>query len=225
MKNSLVLILICSVSAMAFTGKTDKLTKQNSATFNTQSLDSNPIGPEAEVLPVLTESRSPIAARRLGSIVPKGDLSIEETLYGQMKSMNEDVPVWLQEAVFGPRVIGTPSRDGGDDSATAIPIPFASGSTYLDSGDTSTKTDVMPFYQLPPFACDGGQYYGSFGAPDAWYSFTLPDFYEVSVNTCGSGAFDTCLGIFNADLNLMAVADDGCSVFPFSSRIDPCCLP
>jgi hypothetical protein len=122
------------------------------------------------------------------------------------------------------RRITQESRDGGDSSMDATIIPVAIGVEYTDSGDTTDRTDVFGTGDvLPPDHCDYGHYPGhSFNGPDAWYTFTLTEAGIISASTCSTADFDTCLGILDESLNLVAVNDDGNGCTNYSSNLPSC---
>ena len=147
--------------------------------------------------------------------------------YAFLKNAGLPIPEALRLELFGPVAETSPLRDGGDDSGTATAIAFSAGGVYTDSGSTADKTDVMPTNQTAPATCNTSFYASSsFGSADAWYSFTLPDSYEVSASVCDAADYDTCLGIFDSEMNLVAVNDDNnVDCTNFTSQINPCCLP
>ena len=151
-------------------------------------------------------------------------------LYREMKKNGEVAPQWLVEAVFGPAQPAGDLRVGGDTPATATPIPFSPSGTFTDAGTTLGSSDFMTIGVLTaPTSCNYSFFTSSsFGAGDAWYSFVLAEGYEVEVATCndvlGSAGYDSCLGIFDSAMNLVAVSDDGAGCTSYSSWIEACCL-
>jgi hypothetical protein len=155
----------------------------------------------------------------------------EQAEYYQLKLAGMDIPAWLSEAVFGPRPEPISNRDGGDDAASATHIDYAPGAVYTDAGTTIDKTDVLVVGITPPAMCNTSFYpASSFGAGDAWYHFVLGDTVTVGASICDAGDgtitnYDSCLGIFNADMVAVAVNDDGTNCSGYTSEILPCCLP
>jgi|SaaInl8_200m_RNA_FD_contig_31_1017152_length_2856_multi_19_in_0_out_0_1 hypothetical protein len=234
MKKILVLSLCLGVSASAF-AKTNnaeiglELNSAQSSDFQSKTISSAKSAAEENAYYPNSASTS-----LSFNPVPREIASDEEALYAQMKVNGEEIPQWLREAVFGVKTeTNSSSRVGGNDSSDATLINFAAGTTYTDSDDTSAKSDAFDS-DFAPTEC-GSVYGSSFAAPDSWYTFTLPDYYEVEAGVCtddpdvlpGSAAstFDTCLGILDSNQILVAGNDDGTGCLDWSSHITPCCLP
>jgi formylglycine-generating enzyme required for sulfatase activity len=144
--------------------------------------------------------------------------------YAHLKANNLSIPESLMREVFGSQPQGG-ARQGGESWASATPITFSAGGTYTDSGTTVSAVNDVPVGQLPPGLCNTSFFASSsFGGGDVFYTFTLPAAYEVDASTCNNASYDSCLGIFDSNHNLVAVNDDGAGCTGFSSVIDPCCL-
>lgn len=135
----------------------------------------------------------------------------EAILYQQLKDENGVIPEWLHRRLFpAAGVTQLPSRDGSDgpEDATAF-TTVAWGDCYVDNGTTVDKTDVMLNPVTPPAQCDWGLLGPSFGAADAWYTFTLEESTYLEVNTCHvETLYDTCIGIFDPELTPISVDED-----------------
>jgi hypothetical protein len=151
----------------------------------------------------------------------------DEDLYAWYKQQGEEAPAWLVSRLFP--LAGTTDRiqrDGGDTPEEAVEITFTAGTDWTDSGTTVGFSDVLPVGTPPPTACNTSYYStSSFNGPDAWYTFTLDDSYEVSATVCDAATYDSCLGILDENLNLVAVNDDGAGCTSWTSLLPPCCLP
>ncbi len=148
----------------------------------------------------------------------------EEAMYYRLKHAGEQIPAWLIEAVFGPGAEPDATRDGGDGPGDAVEITFEAGGSYFDSGTTIGYADNFTSGNPEPQYCNTSSYTSSFLGPEAWYTFTLPDAYEVEASTCDMADYDTVLGILNESMELVAMNDDGDGCPDFSSWIEPCCL-
>jgi hypothetical protein len=90
---------------------------------------------------------------------------------------------------------GTPDgREGGEDMATAIPIP---GLPFTDTGNTSDN--INDYDPMCPY--DGST------SPDVVYGYIPAQDEEVWVDLCGSG-YDTNLAIFDENGLIVACNDD-----------------
>ncbi|MCA9782181.1 MAG: hypothetical protein H6678_02675 [Candidatus Delongbacteria bacterium] len=101
-------------------------------------------------------------------------------------------------------------RQAGGSPGSATPIFDTSpGSSYSDSGNTAVLSNYIQNVPYTSGPCFQTSY---FDANDAWYTFTLTTAREVTVATCG-GAFyyDTRIGVFTPDLDLVTGNDDNCS--------------
>jgi hypothetical protein len=166
---------------------------------------------------------TPLRADQLPGSAPSYP-SAQHAEYAHLKANGLPIPASLVLDVFGPQVQGG-SRQGGETWATATPIAFAAGGTYTDSGTTVGSINDVPVGQVPPGLCNTSFYAtSSFNAGEVIYTFTLPAAYEVSASTCNTASYDSCLGIFDSNYNLVAVNDDGTGCTGWSSIIDPCCL-
>ncbi|MFA7331368.1 MAG: T9SS type A sorting domain-containing protein [Candidatus Delongbacteria bacterium] len=145
--------------------------------------------------------------------------------YAHLKANNLPIPASLIREVFGAPAQGGGQRQGGETWASAVAITFQAGGTYTDSGTTVGSVNDVPTGQIAPGLCNTSFFStSSFGGGDVFYTFTLPGSYEVDASTCNAASYDSCLGIFDAEHNLVAVNDDGAGCSGFSSIIDPCCL-
>ncbi len=119
--------------------------------------------------------------------------SPELQLYQQLRSNGDDIPEWLNEAMY-PASTDVPGvRQGGDtfETAVAIEFPFSgSGSTQGYNNDYDVS---CPFF-------------GS-TAPDVVYAFTAEVTALLDVDLAGS-QYDTKLYIYNAAMELVACNDD-----------------
>ena len=161
----------------------------------------------------------------LPQVTPRPGQTEEEALYGYLKGAGREIPAWLTQRLFPLEGSGgAADRNGGDTYATATPITFAPGGTYVDAGTTVGFVNNYD-YAVAPVTCNTSFFGSSFNGPDAVYTFTLPAAYEVSVSTCNAATWDSCLGIVNSAGTLVAVNDDGSGCANWSSLIPPCCLP
>jgi hypothetical protein len=219
MKKLLVASLVLSVSGLALAAKTvdrsDLAERQiRPAGAN---LASTLVRHEASVLDKDTGHQRVETKRHYASAA--------EAEYHALKLAGEEIPEALRLELFGPRGEGNGLRNGGDDAASAVNIPFSAGGVWTDEGTTLGFSDAVPAGQVAPASCNTSFHSVSFGGPDAWYSFTLPNSYTVSASVCDAADYDTCLGIFDSNMNLVAVNDDGAGCTGFTSLLPGCCLP
>lgn len=157
-------------------------------------------------------------------VLPTG----ETELYQYYKDSGQEAPRWLQARLFpeAGRTERDGSRDGGDGPDAAVEIPFTAGAEWTDAGTTVGFTNDVPVGQTAPLNCATSFYpSSSFGGPDAWYRFTLDEPYEVAASVCDNATYDSCIGIFDINLNLVAVNEDGAGCSNWTSELPPCCLP
>jgi chitodextrinase len=147
------------------------------------------------------------------------------SLYDELKSRGDVIPEDLHEAIFGARNDNN-IRTGGDGADDATIITYVAGGEYTDTGNTTANSDAVAATDVvAPANCSSSFYAGSsFGGPDTWYTFTLPEDASVSASTCDDAAYDTCLGIFDESLTLVAVNDDGAGCLDYSSLLPSCSL-
>ena len=164
-----------------------------------------------------------------GGLPAWGEPAGDAAWYQRFKDAGIAAPEDLVDRLFPHR--GRPGqggglRDGGDGPDDATPIEgVAWGTSYEDSGTTTDKTNQLGSGVTPPAFCFFNIFFDTFGASDAWYSLTLEEPTFVQVNTCNeSTSYDSALGIFDADLNPVSIADDldGCD-WMFRSYLE-CCL-
>lgn len=161
----------------------------------------------------------PISSERtLGSTPSYPTAAMAEYVF--LKTNGLPIPASLTLEVCGPQSEGG-SRQGGESWASATAIAFAAGGNYTDNGTTVGAVDDLPSGQVAPALCNTSFFTSSFGAGDVFYTFTLPDSYEVGADICTGTTFDSALGIFDSNHTLVAVNDDSCGL---QSSIDPCCL-
>jgi len=216
MKKILVLGLCCGVTA-AFAG---------TAGLSSGKVASTDLSASAPTTakPAATVDAQPSLAGDLGTpIATRPGQTPEEALYGQMKGAGQEIPTWLTEAVFGTPV-NHGLRVGGETYATATPITFSPGGAYQDIATTVGAVGDYD-YAVAPLTCNTSFFTSSFNGPDVVYTFTLPDYYEVTASTCNNATYDSCLGIVDEAGTLVAVNDDGAGCSSFSSLIPACCLP
>lgn len=216
MKKMLALGLCCGITAMAVAATSPSgIGGTHKASTATRG------GQPAVKVQAVTASAS--TGNQL-QVVPKGDQSELEAMYSYLKSANQDIPAWMNEALFPQQGSGSANRTGGDTYATATPITFTAGGIYADTGTTVGTTNNYTFASAPT-TCNTSFFSGaSFAGPDVVYSFTLPAAYEVTVSTCNGATYDSCLGIVNSAGALVASNDDGSGCASYSSLIPACCL-
>jgi hypothetical protein len=152
-------------------------------------------------------------------------ISAEHEEYMDLKSRGEVIPEDLHEAIFGARNDSS-IRTGGDGADDATVIDYVAGGEYTDTGNTTANSDaILAGDVVAPNDCSTSFYAGSsFGGPDTWYTFTLPEDASVAASTCNDASYDTCLGIFDESMTLVAVNDDGAGCDSYSSLLPACNL-
>ena len=167
----------------------------------------------------------------LGAGLPAwGDPAGDAAWYRQIKEAGLSAPAELLDRLFPDRGRdgGNGARDGGDGPGDATPIGNAAwGASFTDTGTTADKTDQLGSGVPLPALCYFNSFLNTFGAADAWYSFTLEEPTWVEVNTClETTLYDTALGLFDADLDPVSVDDDldGCP-WIFRSYLECCLAP
>ncbi len=150
----------------------------------------------------------------------------DQALYAYYKSIGQPAPEWLKDRLFPNRgVTQQNQRDGGDTPEDAVEITFAAGGSFTDTGTTVGFSDTVPVGQATPTECNSSFYTtSSFDGPDAWYTFTLEASYEVAASVCNTADYDSCIGIFDENMVLIAANDDGADCANWSSDLPPCCL-
>jgi hypothetical protein len=149
--------------------------------------------------------------------------------YSLFKEFGREMPAELSQQFNQSNVVNPyndSDRQAGGSPDNALPIMATDpGDVFNDSGNTAILSNYLGSV---PFGSIGGcpSTHG-FDANDAWYSFSLTTATEVTVATCGGVYnYDTRLGIFNPDLELVTGNDDNCG------NVDPewylsnltCCL-